>query len=240
MTIDKPKIHGAFILLGMVLFFPVGIVLLLVRFVTHYKYNHLRANDYMLVGHAFITFYAFIAFIVMLASETTSDVVALLIVFGILIGVPAIIFYIVGARRKKKMANLYNLYYHLTTAQGIDAIDRIAELTGEKPRNVTQDISYMIVSGRLTDARLDPTAQLVIMGNRTAKGQENPNPVGGPATREQIIMTDQVAAARAGAGASSQPAPKMVTCSGCGSSSKVIPGQRQDCEFCGNSLFIPS
>jgi len=237
LAIDKPKIHSAIIILCMFFFFPAGIVLLLVRFAAHYKHNHLRARDYRLVGHSFVSFYALIAFIIIIAGSSDpemskSDISVILIVFGILFLVPGGIFYLIGTRRQKKMSNLYNLYYHLTTVEGIHSIDRIAELSGESSRNVTQDLSYMITTGRLSDAWLDPVANVVMMGNRTARGQSNPAPLDEFSSREDEIVTVQTAA-------TSRPVAQSITCSGCGASSRVVPGEGHECEFCGNSLFIP-
>ncbi|WP_239615461.1 hypothetical protein [Cohnella mopanensis] len=234
MTIDQPRIHGAIILATMFIFFPVGIVLLIIRFAVHFKYNHLRAMDYRLTGHSFVTFFAAVAGIILLASAgsstmTSSDVTAVLIVFAIVLGLPAFVFYVLGASRKKKMTNLYNLYYNITTAQGVDSLDRISELTGENVRNVTQDLSYMIASGKLLGATLDPANRVVKLSGRTGSSSGTP----ATATRSEIVVNGP-------RGSASPVATQPITCSGCGSASRVVPGESKDCEFCGNVLFVPA
>ncbi|QJD85705.1 hypothetical protein [Cohnella herbarum] len=235
MAIDKPKIHTAIVLISMLVFFPVGIILLIIRFATHYKYNHLRAKDYGVVGHSFMILYGLILLITFASSTGSDDIIPMVVVFGIFLGLPGVIFYILGSTREKKMKNLYNMYYHLTTAQGIESVSRISELTGVSRRNVTQDLTYMIASHRLPDARFDPVAQVVTLGSRRATDPTSAaTSTGRPneATREQIILTEQAAAS----GLTAQ----SVTCTGCGSTSSVIPGRSRECEFCGSVLFVPA
>lgn len=232
MAIDKPKIHTAIILVAMFVFFPVGIILLIIRFAAHHKYNHLRAKDYGVVGHSIMIFFGLFALLGFAALDP-EDIIPYLVVFAIILGLPGVLFYILGSRREKKMKNLYNMYYHLTTSQGIESVSRISELTGESQRNVTQDLTYMIASHKLPDARFDPVAQVVTLGSRRATDSAATS-TGRPneATREQIILSEQAAAS----GLTAQ----SVTCTGCGSTSSVIPGRSRECEFCGSVLFVPA
>ncbi|TVX99910.1 hypothetical protein [Cohnella terricola] len=241
MRIDSPKIHSAFIIASTVIFFPVAIVLIIIRFAAHARVNHLRSQDYRVVGHAFVTFYALIAFIVLLATlgspkEEFGNFVAVVIAMGILFVTPAVVFYILAASRKKKMKNLYDIYYRLVTADGVRALSGLAQMTGESEKNVRQDISYMIATGRLPHASLNLAEGTVVMNNRGPGA-------GQAAGEEQSQASRQAAAASAGGSGSQasrpQPAVQAITCFGCGSSSRIVPGVRQECEFCGNSLFIP-
>ncbi|WP_256759578.1 hypothetical protein [Cohnella sp. WQ 127256] len=242
--IDKPKIHSAFILIAVFIFFPVGIALLIIRFIKHRNYNHFRAKDYTLVGHSFVTFGAAISGLVLLVElssqeEDMSGAMAVLILSAIIFGIPAILFYVLGATRKKKMDNLYQMYNHFITAQGVESIDRITELTGESIRNVTQDLSYMIASEKLQDAKLDTVRRSVTLNNRTATG---PNSSENASDERRDNHNEDRQAAAAGSnsrGGNSGNAAQSVLCSGCGSSSRVIPGRSQECEFCGNVISIP-
>jgi hypothetical protein len=239
--IDRPKIHTAVIITAIIMFFPLGLVLLLIRFITHYKYNHLRGKDYTLAGHCFMLLFGCISIIILLATagtDSSGDAPAMTIAFFILFGLPGLFFYFLGARRKKKMNNLYNLYDHLTTTQGVEKFDRLAEITGENVRNVTQDLDYMIRSGRLADATLDMTYQQIRLGHRSAQPEGQTDAAA--AIAEQARSQQQAAAGRAAASTSSRPAPVSITCPGCGSTSRVVPGESRDCEFCGNVLHIPA
>ncbi|QMV42121.1 hypothetical protein [Cohnella cholangitidis] len=162
----------------------------------------------------------------------SSDLTAVIIIFAVVLGIPAIVFYVLGASRKKNMNNLYHLYYNITTAQGVESLDRISELTGQSVRNVTQDISYMIASGKMSDATLDVANRLVKLSGRSGAGHSSS---GSPsiATRNQIIVNGP-------AGPASSVATQPIICTGCGSSSGVVPGESKECEFCGNVLFIPA
>lgn len=241
--IDKPKIHSAFILIAVFIFFPVGIALLIIRFIKHRNYNHFRAKDYTLVGHSFVTFCAAISGLVLLVEwsspeEDMSGAMAVLILSAIIFGIPAILFYVLGATRKKKMGNLYQMYNHFITVQGVESIDRITELTGESIRNVTQDLSYMIASEKLQDAKLDTVRRSVTLNNRTATGPYSSD--ASDERRDNHNGDRQEAAAGSNSrGGNSGNAAQSVLCSGCGSSSRVIPGRSQECEFCGNVISIP-
>jgi len=233
MRIDSPKIHSAFIIAATLIFFPVAIVLIIIRFAAHARVNHLRSQDYRVVGHAFVTFYALIAFIVLMAAQANppdefGNFVLVVALMGIFFVTPAVLFYILAASRKKKMKNLYEIYYRLVTAEGVRALSGLAQMTGESEKNVRQDISYMIVTGRLPNATLNLAEGTVVMNNRgPGAGQAD------SAAHEMSQASGQAAAASAGASA------QAITCFGCGSSSRIVPGVRQECEFCGNSLYIP-
>jgi len=222
MKIDSPKIHSAFIIASAIVFFPVAIVLILVRFAAHAKVNHLRAKDYRAVGHGFVSFLAMISFIVLLAGRSSDqpmaygEIALVVVVMAIVLGSPAVVFYVIASSRDKKMKALYERYYHLTTVQAVHTLNGLAQLTGESETNVRQDISYMIASGRLPDARLNVANGTIEMGHRQAATEP------GQASEQAAAASEQTQA---------------VTCFGCGSSSRIVPGVRQECEFCGNVLL---
>ncbi|OXS56561.1 hypothetical protein B1A99_19735 [Cohnella sp. CIP 111063] len=222
MKIDSPKIHGSLIIVSTIIFFPLAILFILIRFAAHAKVNHLRVKDYKIVGHAFMTFYGVILAILLavMASESdfgAGDFVLMAIVFGVILGAPALIFYLLANSRKNKMQNLYGRYYQLTTSEGVHTVSALAQLTGESESNVKQDISYMIATGRLPGARLNPATGQIAMDGRRSSGSPD---------AEAAAATERPAG---------RP-PVAVTCFGCGASSQIVPGVQAECEFCGNAL----
>ncbi|MCD9024806.1 hypothetical protein [Cohnella silvisoli] len=245
MPIDKPKIHGGWIILGMILFFPVGAVLLLIRFVAHYKVNHLRADDYKLVGHSFLVLLGLVWVIVAAASSesTPDDTNAVFIVLGVFFGVPAIIFYIIAYRRRMKMQALYNLYDTLIYEKEMESIDQISRLTGQSVNNVMQDLEYLIDTEVFTGATLDKETREIFVEYEEDDSDEEYVEEDEEEIDEEYVEEneeeDNYTEAVNQTAATSAAVPMPITCSGCGASSRVIPGKHTDCEFCGNVLYLP-
>jgi len=163
--VDTPvnaKIHGAFILLSFLIFFPIGIILLIIRYVLHAKYNHLRIRDYKITGHALLTLFGLM--MIILFSGTTSGRFAGFIGFFVLLVIPAIIFYAVSSSLKKKMVTLYKMYYWLVIEQGNGSIAALSQSTGVSPDKVLEDIRYMIATGQLPNASLNGSGNIVLLG----------------------------------------------------------------------------
>ncbi|ACT04833.1 hypothetical protein [Paenibacillus sp. JDR-2] len=155
------KIHGAIILFSFLIFFPVGIILLIIRYALHAKYNYLREKDDRLAGHSFLTLFGLVMLMCMLAGVSGDGLLVSFIGFFIFLGIPAILFYAVASSRKKKMDKLYMAYYHLVIEQGNTSIAVLSQSTGVPVQKVSEDIRYMIVTDRL------PGASMTSMGDIT-------------------------------------------------------------------------
>lgn len=202
----------------------VGIVVLVIgRFISHRKMNHLRAGDYSVVGHCllFIAALFYIDNIVDYPEDfpTAEDHIALIIGYLIVFGVPAVLFYVMSNRRNKKMQQRYYNYHQLVVVQGITDVYRISGIMGFSVANVINDLEYMVqanmipnVFGEIEEEYEDDEED---EGYEDKFSDEEPAPV-----------------------TSNVPVP--VTCSGCGAVSSVKPGKGAECEFCGNALYIPN
>lgn len=215
---EDVKIHGGFVL-GFLIFLPVGIVLLLLRFVLHAKYNHLRDKDYRLTGHVLMTMFVFLMLLIRGSMEGGEGFGAIFITFFIIFGVPALIFYGLAYSRKRKMEALYKAYYRLVIEQGYDTVATLSQLTGVSVRNVREDIRHMVVTGQLPDATLTKDGDIVLPG-RTPRSETQAND----------------SAAQQAAAAQFAGPPKSVACSGCGATVNLYPGQTTECDFCGTIL----
>ncbi|RED83299.1 hypothetical protein [Cohnella phaseoli] len=229
MKINSPKIHSAFIIAATVIFFPVAILLILIRFALHSPVNHLRAQDYRVVGHAFMTFYALCVLILILAlssdpTTTVVDLILVAVVMAVILVTPGIVFYVLANARNKKMQLLYTRYKQLTLDDGVQTVSGLAQFTGESSKNVTQDISFMIASGLFRNASLDSAGRITVTRRSSPAASSS---------SEAAASTERGAAVR-----TPRAQTVAVICSGCGSSSEVVPGERKECEFCGNMLSV--
>lgn len=229
MKINSPKIHSAFIIAATVLFFPVAILLILIRFALHSPVNHLRAQDYRVVGHAFMTFYALCVLILILAlssdpTTTVVDLILVAVVMAVILVTPGIVFYVLANARNKKMQLLYIRYKQLTLDDGVQTVSGLAQFTGESSKNVTQDISFMMASGLFPNASLDSAGRITVTRRSSSAASSS---------AEAAASTERGAAVR-----TPRAQTVAVICSGCGSSSEVVPGERKECEFCGNMLSV--
>ncbi len=229
MKINSPKIHSAFIIAATVLFFPVAVLLILIRFALHSPVNHLRAQDYRIVGHAFMTFYALCVLILILAlssdpTTTVVDLILVAVVMAVILVTPGIVFYVLANARNKKMQLLYIRYKQLTLDDGVQTVSGLAQFTGESSKNVTQDISFMIASGLFPNASLDSAGRITVTRRSSPAASSS---------AEAAASTERGAAVR-----TPRAQTVAVICSGCGSSSEVVPGERKECEFCGNMLSV--
>lgn len=215
------KIHGAIILLSFLIFFPIGIVLLIIRYGLHSKYNYLREKDHRLTANILLTILGIIALICLIATMTGDNLMISLIIFLVLLGLPALLFYAAASSRKKKMDALYKLYSLLITEQGKTSIAALSLSAGEPARKVKEDVRYMIATGHLPDASITLNGDIVLPDYRGNIGSNN-----------NSGFTQQAAAAKD----SSSNGPKSEICSGCGAAVNVYPGKSQECEFCGNII----
>ncbi|MFC5406658.1 hypothetical protein [Cohnella soli] len=221
---DKPKIPSAIIIITVIFFFPIGFLLLILRFLLHSNVNHHRAKDYRLVGHSLLVLTLLLILLLVVTNYDKTSMSSLstsVIVTAIIFGIPITAFYILGGSRASKMRTLYGRYRHLVTEQRIDSIARIAELTGESERNVRQDLSYLIAIGDLPASMYEGSAYLTIL---------RPS----PPFQDDRFAREQVAAAQEAATAPDQ----AITCEGCGATSRIVPGVRRQCQYCGKDLFI--
>ncbi|THF84253.1 helix-turn-helix transcriptional regulator [Cohnella fermenti] len=220
MELNQPKISNGLIIWLTILFFPLAILLILIRFLAHANVNHLRDKDYEVTGHFFTWMWLVWSVIIIVINYWGENVltpgelvVGLMIVAAVLL-TPAFVFYGLGKRRRAKMQERYRIYARLAEG-GVADYNEIAARTGIRYRDVEQDMRYIQQLKGLTGNGLE-----AVSGER----RSDPNPVSG--------IPDAGGAASRPAAAS----PRAVVCQGCGSSTMVLPGESRECEFCGNEL----
>ncbi|MGG4036317.1 hypothetical protein ABEV74_21850 [Paenibacillus cisolokensis] len=142
----KSKISDLVILLTTILF-PIGLLLLIIRFVMNAKYRHLRAGDYRVTGYCFLVWLVFIS--ILMISDPSEGAGEAITVFLFVLGVPALIFLWVGRNKKKEMERLYDEYNKLIELQSELNVNHLSTMTGLSVDDVAQDLRYMLMTGRL-------------------------------------------------------------------------------------------
>lgn len=223
------KISNGLILALLVLFFPFALILLAIRFYLHRHYHHLKSRDFQFAGHCFAILFGFwgIAMYNVSKGEMFNPVSPLLV-----FGIPAVIFYILSSKWKKKMVLVYQAYYRVIVEQRNSSFERIAVLTGRNVENVTQDIKHMIRMGILTDVVFNEVLQRITLNSPDEEYEEEEYEEG----EYEEDSEYESESGDAEVAASTVNGPISINCSGCGASSRLNPGEHKECEFCGNML----
>ncbi|WP_207383518.1 hypothetical protein [Paenibacillus solani] len=74
--------------------------------------------------------------------------------YGIILLIPAISFFILGSRADSKFSLLLHQYYHLVMNRRIREIDHIAVETKQSPNHVIRDLDFMITEHMLPFGRI--------------------------------------------------------------------------------------
>ncbi|WP_222708562.1 hypothetical protein [Paenibacillus sp. N3.4] len=110
--------------------------------------------------------------------------------------------------------------------QGNRSITGIADINQLAPATVKNDFLRMINKGLLTNCYMDEQSMRIVFYNdRTTQNGEVDNPI---IERDDWISDNGPE--------SPQLLPKMVECSGCGSSSLLQPSEIKPCPYCDTSL----
>ncbi|KWX77727.1 hypothetical protein [Paenibacillus jilunlii] len=228
---DRTIFDYAIIIIGY-LFMPLGLVLALIRFMgSHFK-NYRKPANISLLYHVFVG--GFVQMMVLVIYMTSSDAVdtatliTMLILFTVLLLLPASGFAASAAKARFKFSQLAQAYVQLINANGVRYLGNLSEQTGQSESDVRRDILYLQSHGVLA-------AELVINeGRTTAAPQEHfreglsslPGSAGG-----QAQPVPQPAAAPV-----PPQLPKSVRCPGCGAQNTVSPGQSKNCDYCGTTI----
>ncbi|QUL53796.1 zinc ribbon domain-containing protein [Paenibacillus tritici] len=209
------------------LFMPLGLVLALVRMLgTHYK-NYRKPVNYSLLFHVFVGgFLQMMGFIVIsIFSEEGIDVtvlITLLILFSVVLLLPASAFARSAAKARFRCSQLANQYVALITAGRVRYIGNLADRTGQSEGDVNRDLLYLqkygvLDSGLLFPEGADPEPQ-------APAGQAASSPFSPPGGQPLYQQPRP------------QQLPKSVRCPGCGAQNTVAPDQSKSCDYCGTTL----
>lgn len=218
---QKKSTSWGIIALWMILFFPVGIFFV-VKKMTSEKFNYikngksLRILGYILLGFAVV--YLIMAFTGDLKSEDGSSIVGGVIVAEIIFGGGGALCVFKGFEYIKR-GTKYNRYVSIINASSDLLIDNIAAAVPTTYDKAIIDIQSMLDAGFFMNAYLDLNKRELIM----AKAATQPN----------IVVNNVYAVPSAG---ETNNQPHSVKCPNCGATNTVVPGAKNECEYCGSAL----
>ncbi|RUS48992.1 hypothetical protein [Cohnella sp. AR92] len=232
MEINKPKISDGVIIWAAILFFPLAILLLIIRFMAHANVNHMRSKDYGVISSSLVWFwlaYSVLFYIVFKMDDTDTaltngEIWTVLILFAVVMLIPIFIFAGLSSGRRKKMDERYRLYRHLMEEQGIQDYNQISAMTGISYRNVEQDMRYLLALQALTGDGFQ--AAIDALEEEETGRQEEVYEEGEAEEYEEDQDEED----------DGPPVKRTVVCRGCGSSTALYRGETAECEFCGNLL----
>lgn len=222
---SEPFVNGYLVGIAFIIFFPIGILFLLMRFISHRNNNHLKISDMKLISKILIGFWVIMCIFIILSEEGVSqDVIVGSVALFLMVGLPAVLLWFWASRKSKALQNVYDQYEELIVNQQILSVDRIAEQTGRRVNAVMNDIRHMIHIGRL-DAYVDPDTRRIVFHDYDDYETDPSEP-----DFEEWPSADEAAAAN------ETPKSKVVECSGCGSKSSLRPNEKKECEYCGSPI----
>lgn len=204
-------ISSVLIVAMFIIFFPIGIVLLVIRLKNRRAAVRQNGNLLILVGIFFVL--ETITGIYMFStgqfeSPENGSAMPIMAVSVLVMAIIAVFSLLAGLRRRKDGAR-YERCVSLIGKQHAVSIDTLASLFPASYDQTAADLQRMLAEGYFTDdARIDFTGRRLFLGRENAPAPQ-PEP----------------------------EAPSTVTCKGCGAVNTLAPGGSAVCEYCGAPLL---
>lgn len=231
MNYDRPAISGVAIALGLILFFPIGFILLAIRLWKHRDLSYQKVIDWRNAGTTFLIIFIpfLISFLLHLAAG--SDIQYWVMVWVVLLDlIPGIYMLWKSGERRKQLFARYDHYRHLVLVQGVTSVQTLAETTNQRPAVVVNDLQRMIYLGVFQDAFIDMYSMSIVF-NQWAPGASMVN--------VNVSVNGDSFVPQQSRPQTPPPTPKTVECSGCGSSALLKPGENKTCPYCDSPLAYP-
>ncbi|MEK8132512.1 hypothetical protein WMW72_31910 [Paenibacillus filicis] len=248
---DTPVIKNGMISIFMLLFFPLAILMILIRLVSHRNLRFHKYIDSKYIGKLLLVLFVIFSFsyFIQLAGDN-KPLFSVYLACILLLLVPGIALRIRAGNQLKRLSDSYVRYRNLVHVEKITSIDSLAEMTLQRPAVVTNDLLRMINLGLFKDCFIDPHSRTLVFENAAW----SPRQMSGAAAEFsskvevhvigstgslggwQVSSPDQAFKAEKPA---PPPAPKTVECPGCGSRTVLQPSEVSACEYCGSAMAYP-
>lgn len=213
------------IILGFILFWPIGLALLIWRITRSRKLMLKSGNAIRIIGIIILVFFALVTLGVIVDPEAGFDV---FIVFCIFFFLPGFLLYRYG-RKLRMESNMTKEYIQLIVNEHYRSVEEIARRRQMNPAQVRDDLNKLIEKNFLPNATLNQQTDRIefLTAEEPNRGQDT----------EETSNASTEAAATKDVSSTKAPAskPKSVTCSGCGANNMLTAGSGE-CEYCGTSL----
>lgn len=154
MNPDKNKIHAVLIIIVTIFFFPVGILLMIIRTAQNRGHSYKSAKDLKLWA------YVCLALLFVFAAIYQSDDASGL--FGFMF-IAAIVLYIIGWSKQARLKSRLQIYYNLIVLQQEASIHRIAHQMQQRSAAVLSDVSYMFRQCMLPPGYIDMYQMMIVL-----------------------------------------------------------------------------
>lgn len=154
-------------------------------------------------------------------------------IYGIMLLIPAIVFFILGRRADSKFSLLLHQYYHLVMNRRIREMDHIAVETKQSPSHVIRDLDFMITErmlpfGRIQNAILELEPEEYHEAYDSDYEQEYVDEYGDEEYEDNEYEYDESEDRGRG--------PRSMECPSCGARIIVHANDEKECDYCGNVI----
>lgn len=228
---------GSMVLL-LIFFFPAFPFAMIYRIVKHRDYPYKKISDCKLVATILLVF-SVLGYIVTFGSGPLWREAAIVTVF---LFIPSVWQYSKASKIKQAIYERCIQYRDYIYVNDIASITELANLTGQRPILVNNEVKHHINSGLLPD--------LETVGDRILRLDIDVNTSYSARSYKYIVQEEtpsQVhcdhpshsktsAKKNSKSEAAPKPKPKTVQCHGCGASITIVEGETKKCEYCENTL----
>lgn len=201
------------------IFWPLGLTLLVLRFVKYRKDAIIMGKTIRFIGYVLTAFFL-VLIILMAAHKEWAAVVSLVSFFAMSVLLIGVGYYFV------KLSVLNKKYIEIIVNQRVRSLAQISTQIELPVDKVRKDVERMIKLGLLSKAYIDEQTQSIMV----------------PAVTKQIIIEKQIVQQTeteiATAQQSTVKKPSLISCKACGANNMLVPGQNEECEFCGSFLTL--
>ncbi|QGQ93750.1 hypothetical protein EHS13_01920 [Paenibacillus psychroresistens] len=227
---DKPAINGWWIIVSFLLLilFPVGLVLLLIRIIQHRNLSFKKIADLKVSAYALLAMYGVIIFFSQVGEiiDRKQNILGVAS-FSAALLIPAGFLFWLSKKRTKQLNDRYDSYYDIIIERKIKSIDQIAQMAGKREQMVKNDLQRMIYLGLLNNGFIDEISNSIVFYESSDEEEETYVEYEDETEDEAEVVQDKLF-------------PKKVECAGCGSSSTLKPRETIFCTYCGASLVYPA
>lgn len=213
------------IVVGFILFWPVGLALLIFRLRQDRKLLLNAGRLMTFVGYALGVLIIF-GIIGTYQNGDLDGGTITVFVFLVLAAVALVFF----GRKFRRMGSVFKEYIELIVNQEVRKIEMICEITGKSYTEVYNDVEEMIEKGYFKRAYINDRHEIIFgikEGEKTILDEIE------DMFDEPGRILDEME------GASEAPAQKRMTvvkCKGCGANNEVVVGRVSECEYCGSKI----
>ncbi|MGI6268990.1 MAG: hypothetical protein ACOYKJ_00415 [Candidatus Howiella sp.] len=218
---QKKSFSWGIIIVMLIVFFPVAIYMIIKK-MTDEKFNYIKNGKSLKILGIVLLCFAGLYLIMGLTdgfqpNEDGSSVVGGVIVCELIFGGCGALCLIKGMKYIKR-GEKFNRYVSIINASNDLLIDNIAAAVPTTYDKAITDIQSMLDAGFFMNSYLDLNKRELIMKK----------------TVSQASVTVNAVYAGSQGGENSQP--HSVTCPNCGATNTVVPGAKNECEYCGSPL----